>query len=364
VPPPPPPPVKLGDLVVRSNVAGADILVDGQQKGFTGRDSQAKMQLKEGSHEIQVQKSGYKDSPEQAIEIDSHRQNEVNFKLVATATPASQAKNDTYLIIKSKRGAEVQIDGKGSGITDSNGVFSVKVDPGEHLVQASLSGYETYSSSVPAKANGKTYLVAELKPSPPSIASFGASQPKITPGQTASLKWATQNATEVRIDPGIGTVPASGTQDVSPARTITYVLTARGSGGSTNAKVSIAVAPNSADVQGIKETMARFKGAYDSMDISALRREWPALTQTQADAIKTTFVGLTSIRLNDDCEGSPAISGDTAEWTCKETIAYFIKGRRQTTPVHHTVTFHFKRVGRSWSVVRRKGTSTSTSASN
>ena len=364
VPPPPPTPVRLGDLVVQSNVAGADILVDGQLKGFTGRDNQAKMQLNEGTYKIQLQKSGYKDSPEQAIEIDSHRENEVSFKLAASATPASQAKTDTYLIIKSKPGAEVQIDGKGSGITDGNGVFAVKVDPGEHLVQASLSGYETYSSSVPVKANGKTYLVADLKPSAPIIASFATSQPKITPGQTASLKWTTQNATEVRIDPGLGTVSASGTQDVSPARTTTYVLTAKGSGGNTNAKVSIAVEPNSADVQGIKETMARFKGAYDSMDISALRREWPSLAQTQADAIKTTFVGLTSIRLNDDCEGSPAISGDMAEWTCKETITYFIKGRHQTTPVHHTITFHFKRAGGTWSVVRREGLGASTSASD
>ena len=329
VPPPPPTPVRLGDLVVQSNVAGADILVDGQLKGFTGRDNQAKMQLNEGTYKIQLQKSGYKDSPEQAIEIDSHRANEVSFKLAASATPASQAKTDTYLIIKSKPGAEVQIDGKGSGITDGNGVFAVKVDPGEHLVQASLTGYETYSSSVPVKANGKTYLVADLKPSAPIIASFATSQPKITPGQTASLKWTTQNATEVRIDPGLGTVSASGTQDVSPARTTTYVLTAKGSGGNTNAKVSIAVEPNSADVQGIKETMARFKGAYDSMDISALRREWPSLAQTQADALKTTFVGLTSIRLNDDCEGSPAISGDMAEWTCKETLSYAQKGAHQ-----------------------------------
>jgi hypothetical protein len=363
-PPPPPPPARLGNLVVRSNVAGADILVDGQLKGFTGRDNQAKMQLNEGTYKIQIQKSGYKDSPEQAIEIDSHRENEANFKLVALAAPASQAKTDTYLIIKSKPGAEVQIDGKGSGITDSNGVFQVKVDPGEHLVQASLSGYETYSSSVPVKATGKTYLVADLKPSAPIIASFATSQPKLTPGQTASLKWTTQNATEVRIDPGIGTVSASGTQDISPARTTTYVLTAKGSGGSTNAKVSIAVAPNPADVQSIKETMARFKGAYDSMDISALQREWPSLTQTQTDAIKTAFVGLTSIRLNDDCEGSPAISGDIAEWTCKETITYFIKGRPQTTPVHHTITFHFKRAGGIWSVVRREGIGTSTSVSN
>jgi serine/threonine protein kinase len=362
VPPPPPPAVKIGDLLVQSNVPGADILVDGQLKGFTGHDNQAKMQLNEGSYKIEIHKAGYKDSPGQPIEIVANTEKEVSFKLVTSSAPASPA--DTYLVIKSNPGAEVQIDGKMSGIADGEGVFPVKVTPGEHLVQASLSGHEPYSSSVQVKANGKTYLVASLKPAAPVITSFGASLPQITPGQTASLKWTTQNATEVRIDPGIGTVSASGEHDVSPARVTTYVLTAKGSGGSTNAKISIGVEPNPADVQAIKETMARFKGAYDSMDINAIRQEWPSLTQTQADAIKTTFVGLTSIRLNDDCEGSPALSGDTAEWTCKEAITYVIKGQHQIPPVRHTITFHFKRASGKWRLDRREGTGAVASASN
>jgi serine/threonine protein kinase len=362
VPPPPKPVVKIGNLVVRSNVSGADILIDSQLKGFTGNDNQAKMQLNEGTYKIQLQKSGYKDSPEQPIEIVADTENEVSFKLMASAAPPSLA--DTYLIIRSKPGAEVQIDGKVSGTVASEGVFPVKVAPGEHVVQASLTGYATYSSSVPVKANGKTYLVADLKPSSAVITSFGVSQPKITSGQTVSLKWTTQNATEVRIDPAIGIVSASGAQDVSPAKATTYVLTAKGGGGSVTAKVSIAVEPNSSDLQAIKETMARFKGAYDSMDINAIRHEWPSLNQTQADAIKTTFVGLASLRLDDDCDASPVISGDTAEWTCNETITYLIKGQHQMPPVHHTVTFHFTKAGGKWRVDRRAGTGTTTSASN
>ena len=195
-------------------------------------------------------------------------------------------------------------------------------------------------------------------------------------GQTASLKWSTQNVTEARIEPSIGTVSPSGAHNVSPGQTTTYRLTAKGSGGSTTAKVSLAVEPKlleagsitagsgTSDAQGIQETLARFKGAYDSMDINALRREWPSLTQTHADAIKTTFVGLKSIRLNDACDGLPTISGDGAKWTCRETITYVIKEQHQLPAVRHTITFYFKRVGRNWVVDRREGAANVKSASN
>ncbi|HZM11441.1 MAG TPA: hypothetical protein VFC15_14635, partial [Candidatus Limnocylindrales bacterium] len=83
--------------------------------------------------------------------------------------------------------------------------------------------------------------VAILKPSPPAIVSFTASQSKITMGQTASLKWSTQNVTKAWIEPGIGTVSPNGAHDVSPGQTTTYMLTAKGRGGSTTAKVLLAV---------------------------------------------------------------------------------------------------------------------------
>jgi hypothetical protein len=146
-------------------------------------------------------------------------------------------------------------------------------------------------------------------------------------------------------------------------------LTAKASGGSATAKVNIAVEPkvstgSPSDVQSIKETLARFKGAYDSMDTNALRRKWSSLSQTQADAIKTTFVGLTSLRLNDNCDGAPTISGDTAEWTCQETIKYFIKGQPEIPAVHKTITYYLKRAGAKWYVDRRAGATNVKAASS
>ena len=363
VPPPPPPPAETGNLFVRSNITGAEILVNGQLKGFTGGDSATKIDLNQGSYKVQVRKQGFKDSLEMPVEILANKENQVAFTLVASGGSASTTA-DTYLLIKSKPGASISIDGKSVGVVDSDGTFPTKIDPGQHSVRVSLSGYETYSSGVPVKANGRTYMVAELKPSAPVVTSFHASQSKIAAGQTVNLQWATQNGTETRIDPGIGAVSPSGALDVSPAKTTTYTLTAKGSGGSTTARVSIEIESNAADVQAIKETMARLKGAYDSMDVNAVRREWPSLTQTQSDAMKTIFLGLTSVRLNDECAGLPMISGDAAQWTCTETLKYVEKGRHPLPDVRNTVVFYFKRAGGKWYVDRREGTHYAKSGSN
>jgi serine/threonine protein kinase len=356
-PPPPPAPVELGMLVLRSNIAGADILVDGQLKGFTERANEPmNLQLNQGAHKVQLKKSGYNDSSEQAIEISAKQENPLSFTLQPSADPAS-APAATYLAIRSKPGAEIRIDGNVSGTVDSNGTLPVKVDPGKHAVEASLNGYEPFSSTVTAKASAKTFLVADLKAAVP-VVTFSASQQKVEAGQSTNLKWTTQNAGEVRIDPGIGTVAPNGAQDVSPAQTTTYLLTAKGNGGSATAKASVEVGPksaNPADVQGIKETLARFKGAYDSMDIAAIQREWPSLTQTQADAMKTTFVGLVSLRLNDDCDGVPTITGDAATWTCRETLTYVLEQHRKVLPVHKTVMYHFNKAGGKWYIDSRAG---------
>jgi len=349
-PPLPPPVVPAGDLIVQSNVAGADILVDGQLKGFTTSDKTTSIELNAGSHQVQIKKAGYKDSPEQAVEIHAKQQNQLAFKLEAS-NEAGSGPAGSYLIVKGEPGAEVRIDGNVAGVVAKNGSFPAKLDPGEHVVQVSLSGYEPYSGPVNVKPGGKTYMVAAMKASAPVVSSFTASQSKITPGQTAKLAWTTQNATEVHIDQGIGAVSVSGTRDVTPAKSTTYMLIANGKNGSTTAKTSITVEADQADLQAINETLALFKGAYDSMDVAALRRQWPTLTQTQSDALKTIFLGLTSVRLNDDCPGSPVISGDTATWTCSETISY--KGGSPIPDVHNSIVFHFKRMGGRWRIDRR-----------
>ncbi len=75
----------------------------------------------------------------------------------------------------------------------------------------------------------------------PRILRFQATPAQITAGQTSTLLWAVENATEVSISSGVGAVEPTGTRDVQPAQTTTYTLTARNSGGEVMATATVTV---------------------------------------------------------------------------------------------------------------------------
>jgi peptidoglycan-associated lipoprotein len=79
-------------------------------------------------------------------------------------------------------------------------------------------------------------------PPPPAspTAAISVSPDTIQKGQSATLTWQTSNATDVSID-GIGAVQPSGSQQVTPADSTTYHLTAKGSGGTQDASARLTV---------------------------------------------------------------------------------------------------------------------------
>ena len=77
----------------------------------------------------------------------------------------------------------------------------------------------------------------------PVINSFTANPSYIQPGQGILLTWTTTNATSVTLSPGIGSVPVSGSYNLTPGYTTTYTLTATNSGGSVSASTTVTVAP-------------------------------------------------------------------------------------------------------------------------
>ena len=78
-PPPPPPPPSQGTLAVQSSDFGADVFVDGQSRGVTGRDRRASLDLDPGLHRIQLKKSGYQDSNEIPVKIVAKQGASVKF---------------------------------------------------------------------------------------------------------------------------------------------------------------------------------------------------------------------------------------------------------------------------------------------
>src|SRR5690349_8176423 len=91
--------------------------------------------------------------------------------------------------------------------------------------------------------NGCKKKAPPVPPTPPAkapTATLSANPNSIQRGQSATLTWSTENATDVALDGN--KVDPSGTQTVSPTETTTYHLTAKGPGGTQEATAQISVA--------------------------------------------------------------------------------------------------------------------------
>lgn len=77
----------------------------------------------------------------------------------------------------------------------------------------------------------------------PSIEYFNANPESIEfiSDSLVTLSWSTTNTTTVTIDQGIGTVSATGTTEVSPEETTTYILTAKNNDGQRTASCTVEV---------------------------------------------------------------------------------------------------------------------------
>src|SRR5690242_11380077 len=88
-------------------------------------------------------------------------------------------------------------------------------------------------------------------PPPPAPAAKGSEKPvinyftvepaSVAAGQHASLRWSVSNATTIEIDNQIGSIPPSGSRDVSPPETTSYTLKATNAAGSSEASVSVSI---------------------------------------------------------------------------------------------------------------------------
>jgi hypothetical protein len=133
-------------------------------------------------------------------------------------------------------------------VTGSN---SVNIDPG--VGTASPAGSITVSPTSTTTYNliatgltGSTARSVTITVNPPPVtANFDVTPTAITVGASAVLQWNVAGATTVRIDPGVGNVPLSGGQNVTPTATTTYTLTASNSASSVTRAVTVIVNPPS-----------------------------------------------------------------------------------------------------------------------
>jgi peptidoglycan-associated lipoprotein len=77
-------------------------------------------------------------------------------------------------------------------------------------------------------------------PAPAPTASLSANPNVIEPGQSTTLSWRTDNASDVSLE-GMGTVEANGSRSVTPTQSTTYRLIAKGAGGTQEATARVTV---------------------------------------------------------------------------------------------------------------------------
>ncbi len=154
----------------------------------------------------------------------------------------------------------------------------------------------------------------EAPPPPrPVIKQFVAEPSTIQRGQSATLRWAVENADTVSIDQGIGTVPATGERRVFPSQSTTYTLTAQGPGGTATATARVTVTepppppppPPQPPKKSLSERLAEeVKDVYfdfDKYDIRPDARETLIQNASALKAILQDFPGAT-ITLEGHCD--------------------------------------------------------------
>jgi peptidoglycan-associated lipoprotein len=103
-----------------------------------------------------------------------------------------------------------------------------------------------------------------------------ASTTIIQRGETVTLTWTSTNATSLSLSPGIGNVPAEGTQRVTPQDSTTYTISATGPGGSADANVRITVSAPAPTTRSAEPTIQQLferevKDAYFDYDKADIR---------------------------------------------------------------------------------------------
>ena len=163
--------------------------------------------------------------------------------LTLTASPATIiAGQKATLTWSSKNATTITIDnGVGSVSTLASG--TVDVTPSATTTYTATATGPGGSITATATITVQQQLAITLTAGPTSIAS----------GQSATLTWASQQATSVTIDQGIGTVNFSGSINVSPTQTTKYTATAKDAAGNTaTATATVTLLPSGTFQNSIK----------------------------------------------------------------------------------------------------------------
>jgi peptidoglycan-associated lipoprotein len=114
-------------------------------------------------------------------------------------------------------------------------------------------------------------------------------------GKSVTLSWSSENATDLDLQPDLGSVQASGSRSVTPADSTTYTLTAKGPGGSATATARVTVTippppppppPKPVEISDEELFGRNVKDAFFDFDKSNIRPDAEQALTADADFLK------------------------------------------------------------------------------
>lgn len=147
---------------------------------------------------------------------------------------------------------------------------------------------------------------APATPPPPEATAPAATAPVVNltaepatveKGQSVTLSWTTENATDLDLEPQVGKVQANGSTTVTPMESTTYVLTAKGPGGTETMSARVTVTapplpppPAAGRTPGVTEEQVienELKDAYFNLDQSDIRPDAQQTLTGDAEVLKS-----------------------------------------------------------------------------
>jgi hypothetical protein len=329
-----------GKLKIKVIPKHAYVFVDGKAI----RDGSETFSVSPGKHVVAVLNYGYKTST-QDVNIDSGKTTDLSVTLEA----AGAAVNGPYGQIEFKGGdshAAVLLNGKTPsyfvghiGATNHDWWWhrNLLVPPGTYHVDVTKNGSDVWTGDVTVAANQKVSIdlaksgaqttkdkkdLAKLTSEPRykggwisdriAVAgvtgTFSLAPASINCSQSSTLTWQTTETVEATIS-GIGTVPTSGSQSVTPHATTTYDFNAAGPGGmvkgsetvNVNTKVDASLSANPAELHYRKigdkvitqdsSTLSWSTSNADSISLDPVGKVDPSGSQTVKGEPKKTDLG-------------------------------------------------------------------------
>jgi outer membrane protein OmpA-like peptidoglycan-associated protein len=156
-----------------------------------------------------------------------------------TTRQATKGETDQFNAISAKI-AEAEGMEKGAKICAPKELAAAKANLDVARHEATES-WEVTTSYVVTADKSADVVVAKTKACQPPVVKYSAAPEAITKGECSTLTWSSKNVQKAEIDQDLGAVAASGSKQVCPTATTSYILTATGTGGTVYETATVTV---------------------------------------------------------------------------------------------------------------------------